>query len=84
MSKAVSAITSVFGGGPPKLSSYDKYMMAQQNASRIGGARTPEQEAEQRAALAAQGRRPKEKELDGQETLFRPLQGSGGTSSFWT
>ena len=75
MSKVVKAIGGIFGGGPD----VKKY------ASQVGGQPTPEEIAEQRAALAAQGRRPKEEEMRRQRELgVRPLQGSGSTSSFWT
>ena len=76
MSKVVKSIGAIFGGGP-KAPDIDRY------ATTIGGQRTPEQLAEQRAALAAQGRRPKEEELlRPGGTGTRPLQGGG--TSFWT
>ena len=77
MSKVVKSIGSIFGGiDKPDISKY---------ASQVGGELTPEEIAEQRAALAAQGRRPKEEEMRRQRELgVRPLQGSGSTSSFWT
>lgn len=82
MSKVVKSIGSLFGAGPDP---EDAARKAARNASEIGGAMTPEQLAEQRAALAAQGRRPKEEELRRQQqTGTRPLQGSGSQSSFWT
>ena len=82
MSKVVKAVTGVFGGMPDPA---DAARKAARNASTIGGQMTPEQMAEQRAALAAQGRRPKEEELLRQSQMgTRPLQGSGSRSSFWT
>ena len=82
MSKVVKAISNVFGGGPDPA---DAARRTAANASRIGGEPTPEELAEQRAALAAQGRRPKEEELRRQQSMgVRPLQGSGQRSSFWT
>ncbi len=81
MSKVVKSIGSLFGGGPDP---EDAAKNAAKNASVIGGEMTPEQLAEQRAVLAAQGRRPKEEELTRQkQTGTRPLQGSGSKSSLW-
>ena len=82
MSKVVKAVSGIFGGGPePEKIRRD----FNRNVSTIGGQMTPQQMAEQRAALAAQGRRPKEEELRRQREMgTRPLQGSGGTSSFWS
>ena len=79
MSKVIKSIGSIFGGiDKPKVDT-SRYR------TQVGGARTPEEIAEQRAALAAQGRRPKEEEMRRQQELgVRPLQGSGSTSSFWT
>ena len=82
MSKVLKSVGSLFGGGPDP---EDAAKNAAKNASVIGGPPTPEEMAEKRAALAAQGRRPKEEELRRQqETGTRPLQGSGAQSSFWT
>ena len=79
MSKVVKSIGSIFGA--PDIPKQD----ISRNATAVGGEMTPEQLAEQRAALAAQGRRPKEEELRRQSSMgVRPLQGSGSTSSFWT
>ncbi len=83
MSKAVKAVTGVFGGMPDP---EDAAKKAARNASTIGGEMTPEQMAEQRAALAAQGRRAKEQEvlLGVFERGTRPLQGGGKPPPFWT
>ena len=83
MSKLVKSIGSLFGYDP-KEAAKDAAKNAARNASVIGGEMTPEQLAEQRAVLAAQGRRPKEEELTRQkQTGTRPLQGSGSKSSLW-
>lgn len=74
MSKVIKAVSGVFGGAD-----------VSRNASQIGGEQTPEQLAEKRAALAAQGRRPKEEELRRQKSMgTRPLQGGMGRSSMWS
>ena len=77
MSKVVKSISSIFGA--PDVPKRD----ISRNATTIGGQLTPEQMAEQRAALAAQGRRPDEEEAGGQRAGVRPLQGSGTKSSYW-
>ena len=78
MSKVVKAIGGIFGGGKDPEKARDTAAMY---ATRIGGEMTPEQKAEQRAALAAQGRRPDEEEAG--KAGVRPLQGSGTKSSYW-
>ncbi len=79
MTKVVKAITSVFGGAPDPKKSRETAAMYD---TRIDRELTPEQMAEQRAALAAQGRRPDEEEAG--QAGVRPLQGSGTKSSYWT
>ncbi len=76
MSKVINSIGGLFGGADkPDVSQY---------ASQVGGQPTPQEIAEQRAALAAQGRRPKEEELRKQGQMgIRPLQGGDSISSFW-
>ena len=79
MSKVIKSIGSIFGGIDKPKVDVSKY------ASQVGGQPTPEEIAEQRAALAAQGRRPKEEEMQKQKEMgIRPLQGSNSISSFWT
>jgi len=81
MSGAIDAIKSVFGGGPDPEKARDTAALYD---TRIDRELTPEQMAEKRAALAAQGRRPDEEEAGRQtQTGIRPLQGSGTKSNSW-
>ena len=80
MSKVVKSVASIFGGVPDFEKAKDT---AAKYDTRIDREMTPEQKAEQRAALAAQGRRPNEEEAGRQQTGVRPLQGSGTKSSYW-
>lgn len=85
MSKVVKAIGGLFGGAPKVRSSADAAQAAAMNASTIGGPLTPEQLAEQRAALAASGGRRKGGGLALNEAEgTRPLQGGSATSSYWS
>lgn len=79
MSKVVKSVSKVFGGPADKpRQAIDRY------ATRVGGPMTPEELAERRAALATQGRRPKEEELRRQGQMgVRPLQGGGSQSGMW-
>jgi len=79
MSKVVKSVASIFG---PDDGVYERAAKAAVNKY-APSEMTPEQMAEQRAALAAQGRRPNEEEAGRQQTGVRPLQGSGTKSSYW-